>query len=128
MYTVNYSPEYVPLSCCRYILKKQQTTSSTPRSGVKRENEERKKELNRMREDARAQRAQEAVSKICLLSLYDLKSPQKKTFDLQGQMEKSLRFEEKLRLSCPAVLYPNILAARWKEEYEREKKRQKLEP
>lgn len=42
-------------------------------------------------------------------------------------MEKVLRYEEKLRLMCPAVLYPNILAARWKEEYERERKRQKLE-
>lgn len=39
-----------------------QTSGGTPRSGVKRENEERKKELNRMREEAKAKRALEGVS------------------------------------------------------------------
>jgi hypothetical protein len=40
-------------------------------------------------------------------------------------MEKILRYEEKLRFRCPAVLYPNILAGRWKDEYEKEKQNEK---
>lgn len=34
-------------------------------------------------------------------------------------MEKILRYEQKLR---PIVLFPNILAAKWKDEYERERR------
>ncbi|KAJ7046781.1 hypothetical protein C8F04DRAFT_1061745 [Mycena alexandri] len=56
--------------------------------------EERRKELNRKRDDARAKRANEA-------------SP---PFDLQGQMDKITRFEERLRNSRSPAVYPNFLA------------------
>ncbi|KAJ7774824.1 hypothetical protein B0H16DRAFT_1508589 [Mycena metata] len=68
---------------------------STP-SGSQRhqKDEERRKELNRRRDEARAKRASEA-------------SP---PFDLQGQMDKITRFEERLRHSRSPAVYPNFLA------------------
>ena len=47
------------------------------------------------------------------------------SFDLQAQFEKISRFEEKLRAERSAALYPNFMAAKWREVYDREKRRQK---
>lgn len=72
-----------------------------PDSGLNRRQreEERKKELNRMRDEARSKRAEEA----------------KHAFDLQAPHDKILRFEEKLRAHSSIALYPNVLGAFWKD-------------
>ncbi|KII88497.1 hypothetical protein PLICRDRAFT_41653 [Plicaturopsis crispa FD-325 SS-3] len=82
---------------------------STPRSGLnnREKAEERRKELNKMRDEARAKRAAEA----------------KQTFDLQGQWDKISRFEERLRQERSSALFPNFLAAKFKDEFERERRR-----
>jgi len=68
---------------------------STPSGFTRREkDEERRKELNRMRDEARAKRINEAPP----------------PFDLQGQMDKIIRFEEKLRNSRSPAVYPNFIA------------------
>ncbi|KAJ7449810.1 hypothetical protein FB451DRAFT_739177 [Mycena latifolia] len=68
---------------------------STPSGFTRREkDEERRKELNRMRDEARAKRINEAAP----------------AFDLQGQMDKISRFEERLRNSRSPAVYPNFLA------------------
>lgn len=46
-------------------------------------------------------------------------------FDLQAQQEKVSRFEEKLRAVRSAALYPNFLAGKWRELWERERSRHK---
>lgn len=69
--------------------------------------EERRKELHKMREDARSKRALEATV----------------AFDLQAQHEKISRFEDKLKAAHSSALYPNFLAAKWREEYELERRR-----
>ncbi|KAJ7774610.1 hypothetical protein DFH07DRAFT_104793 [Mycena maculata] len=56
--------------------------------------EERRKELNRMRDEARAKRINEAAP----------------AFDLQGQMDKIIRFEERLKTTRSPAYYPNFLA------------------
>ncbi|KAJ7063301.1 hypothetical protein C8F01DRAFT_70648 [Mycena amicta] len=56
--------------------------------------EERRKELNKMRDEARAKRLNEAMP----------------PFDLQGQTDKIIRFEEKLRMARSPAVYPNHLA------------------
>ncbi|KAJ7452412.1 hypothetical protein B0H11DRAFT_2073293 [Mycena galericulata] len=67
---------------------------STPSGFSRREkDEERRKELNRMREEAKAKRISEAEA----------------AFDLQGQMDKITRFEERLKISRSNSLYPNYL-------------------
>ncbi|KAF9053691.1 hypothetical protein BDZ89DRAFT_1056263, partial [Hymenopellis radicata] len=75
---------------------------NTPRSGLSRP-AERKVEINKMRQEARAKRELEAR---CY-------------FNLQADTEKILRYEESLRSNRSSVLYPNILGAKWKEEYDR---------
>ncbi|KAG6894230.1 hypothetical protein C0993_012011, partial [Termitomyces sp. T159_Od127] len=79
---------------------------STPRSGLARQkkDEERRKELNKMRDEARAKK------------LSDM-SP---SFNLQAQYEKIKRFEETLGRRC---LFPNVLAAKWREIYEGERRK-----
>ncbi|KAJ7273713.1 hypothetical protein B0H12DRAFT_507898 [Mycena haematopus] len=68
---------------------------STPSGFTRREkDEERRKELNRMRDEARAKRINEAAP----------------PFDLQGQMDKIARFEEKLRNARSPAVYPNFIA------------------
>ncbi|KAI0928919.1 hypothetical protein AcV7_008735 [Taiwanofungus camphoratus] len=81
---------------------------STPNSGLNRKEreEERRKELNRLREEARAKRVEEA----------------KHTFDLQAPQEKIQRFEEKLRARQSIARFPNILGASFKAAYERARK------
>ncbi|KAJ6502550.1 hypothetical protein C8R45DRAFT_623082 [Mycena sanguinolenta] len=72
---------------------------STPSGFTRREkDEERRKELNRMRDEARAKRINEAAP----------------PFDLQGQMDKIARFEEKLRNARSPAVYPNFLAGAMK--------------
>lgn len=75
-----------------------------------------------MREEARAARAQQAVSLHSSLSHHSDVPHKNEAFDLQAEMEKILIFEEKLRHAGSAVLYPNILAAKWKERWERERR------
>ncbi|KAI6108983.1 hypothetical protein EV401DRAFT_2076587 [Pisolithus croceorrhizus] len=84
---------------------------STPGSSLTRreKEEERRKELNRMRDEARAKRAEEA----------------KVMFDLQAQAEKIARFERRLRAENSSVLHPNFLAAKFRDEWEMERRRQR---
>ncbi|KAH7930772.1 hypothetical protein BV22DRAFT_1053972 [Leucogyrophana mollusca] len=81
---------------------------STPRSGLNRreKEEERRKELNKMRDEARAKRAEEA----------------KHTFDLQAQAEKIARFEQRLKEEGSTALHPNFLAAKFRDEHEYERR------
>ncbi|KAF8163301.1 hypothetical protein B0H34DRAFT_318045 [Crassisporium funariophilum] len=89
--------------------KTAQGGGGTPRTGINRRTreEERRKELNRQRDEAKAKRAVEAI------------------FDLQAQLDKITRFEEKLKAVHSSALYPNFLAAKWREEWDKEKRRQK---
>ncbi|KAG6333875.1 hypothetical protein ID866_5218 [Astraeus odoratus] len=84
---------------------------SASRSGLSRreKEEERRKELNRMRDEARAKRTEEA----------------KYTFDLQAQAEKIARFERRLRAENSSVLHPNFLAAKFRDEWEMERRRRR---
>ncbi|GBE82086.1 predicted protein [Sparassis crispa] len=84
------------------------TGGSTPNSGLNRKEkeEERRKELNRMRDAARAKRAEEA----------------KHCFDLQAAHEKIQRFEEKLRARRSTAVFPNILGAAFMTPQERARK------
>ncbi|KDQ60823.1 hypothetical protein JAAARDRAFT_55557 [Jaapia argillacea MUCL 33604] len=81
---------------------------STPRSGLNRKEKEleRKKELNKMRDEARAKRLEEA----------------KHSFDLQSAPDKISRFEDHLPRKSSA-LYPNLLAGKLKEIWDRAEKR-----
>ncbi|TCD66025.1 hypothetical protein EIP91_001925 [Steccherinum ochraceum] len=83
---------------------------TTPNSGFNRKEkeEERRKELNKMREDARAKRLAE--------------SQQKTTFNLQAAHEKIFRFEERLHARKSMAIYPNILGAAFKDVYERKRR------
>lgn len=89
-----------------YKLLFKNTGGNTPRSGLNRreKDEERRRELNKMRDEARAKRELEA----------------KEWFDLQAQSEKVTRFEERLKRERNPVLWPNVLAAKWREVSERE--------
>ncbi|KAJ8584288.1 hypothetical protein M405DRAFT_866345 [Rhizopogon salebrosus TDB-379] len=84
---------------------------STPRSGLNRreKEEERRKELNKMRDEAKAKRAEEA----------------KHFFDLQSQADKIARFEQNLRAHNSMALHPNFLAAKFREEYDKDRVRQR---
>jgi hypothetical protein len=108
-----------------------QTGGATPRSGLNRreKDEERRKELNKLRDEARAKRSLEAVCWFLFLVGPSTETHlfQKQSFDLQGQTEKIARFEERLRRGQSSALYPNFLAAKWRELWEREKKRLELE-
>ncbi|CAA7271701.1 unnamed protein product [Cyclocybe aegerita] len=87
------------------------TDGGASRAGSNRrtKEDERRKELNKLRGEYIAKKAQESV--LC--------------FDLQAQHEKIARFEDRLRADRSAALYPNFLAAKWRETYEKEKRRQK---
>lgn len=90
----------------------QKPGGTTPNSGLNRKEkeEERRRELNKMRDQARAKRMEEAKNN---------------TFDLQAAHEKISRFEEKLHARKSMAVYPNILGATFKDMYDR-KKRQAL--
>ncbi|KAJ4469429.1 hypothetical protein C8J55DRAFT_523914 [Lentinula edodes] len=83
------------------------TGGSNARAGSLRENEERRKYLNSLREADKAKRALDA----------------KQMFDLQAQMDKISAFEDRLRLANSCVLYPNILGAKMREAFEQGRRR-----
>ncbi|KAK7054904.1 hypothetical protein VNI00_003367 [Paramarasmius palmivorus] len=89
------------------LFKKGMQSSSNRRE----KDEQRRQELNKMRDDARAKRQAEAGE----------------TFALQAQMEKILRFEERLRRTGSPALYPNIMAAKMREVYDLDKRRRARE-
>ncbi|KAI1794585.1 hypothetical protein LXA43DRAFT_1114274 [Ganoderma leucocontextum] len=82
---------------------------STPNSGLnrKQKEEERKKELNKMRNEARAKREAES----------------RHAFDLQSGPEKIQRYEEVLRTRHATARYPNLLGAAFKEMSDRNRAR-----
>ncbi|PPQ93303.1 hypothetical protein CVT25_014432 [Psilocybe cyanescens] len=88
------------------FLKQGSGDGITPRRAKE---EERRKELNKMRDEFKAKRAAESSH----------------SFDLQAQFDKISQFEEKLRAERSSALYPNFLAAKWREKFEKERKRQK---
>lgn len=50
---------------------------------------------------------------------------QKHHFDLQSQADKIAGFEQKLRANNCMALHPNFLAAKFREEYDKERARQR---
>lgn len=104
-----------------------QPGGSTPNSGLNRreKEEERRRELNRMREEARAKRAEEAVSCTyhssagVITHFRWLLFLQRQSFNLQAAHDKIARFEQKLHHHKALALYPNILGAAFKEAHER---------
>jgi len=50
------------------------------------------------------------------------------TFDLQAQWDKISTFEETLKRQRSSVLFPNIFAAKFRDEYERNKRQKEKEP
>lgn len=80
---------------------------ATPNSGLSRKEkeEERRKELNKMREEARRKR----------------EAGLKNSFDLQAAQEKIARFESRLRsrLGHTSATYPNVLCGALKDDWER---------
>ncbi|KAL4265221.1 hypothetical protein AB1N83_000094 [Pleurotus pulmonarius] len=84
-------------------------SGNTPRSGLNRreKEEERLKELDKMRDEARTKRMAEA----------------KPPFDLQAQVEKIYNFEQRL-VNRSSALYPNCLGARWRDDWELKRKRE----
>ncbi|KAH9843082.1 uncharacterized protein C8Q71DRAFT_234314 [Rhodofomes roseus] len=72
-----------------------------PDSGLNRRQreEDRRRYLNKLRDEARAKRTEEV----------------KRAFDLQAPHDKIMRFEEKLRAHNSIALYPNVLGAFWKD-------------
>jgi len=75
--------------------------NAPPRSGVK-EKEERVRQLSKMREEARAKRAEEART----------------SFDLQAQHDKIVQFTKRLEGRRSPAVWPNTLAAKFKAELE----------
>ncbi|KAI9566429.1 hypothetical protein HD554DRAFT_2115704 [Boletus coccyginus] len=84
---------------------------NTPKSGLKNA-DERRKELDKMRDEARARRVEEA----------------KCTFDLQSQADKIAHFEQRLRAENSTVLHPNFLAAKFRDEWEQERRHRRFSP
>ncbi|KAI0302034.1 hypothetical protein BC826DRAFT_1101674 [Russula brevipes] len=85
---------------------------STPRAGLNpKEKEERRRELDRMREDDRARRAAGAEH----------------VFNLRAQHDKITAFVERLQARRSAALWPNILAVAFRQERERDERRREQE-
>lgn len=53
---------------------------------------------------------------------------QKYTFDLQSQADKVARFEQRLRAEGSTVLHPNFLAAKFRDEWEVERRNRRGTP
>lgn len=86
--------------------------------------EERRKEISRMREEAKAKRKAESVRYVTFLSDFGSNGVhQAHSFDLQAQAEKIARFEENLRNT--QALYPNVIAGRWKQSYDETRRMQR---
>ena len=80
-----------------------------------------------MRDEAKARRVVEAVSHGPVYYQYWLKKItfwQEHFFDLQAQFDKISRFEDRLRQGRSSVLYPNFMAAKWTEVYDKERRKQ----
>ncbi|KAG6818116.1 hypothetical protein H0H87_000021 [Tephrocybe sp. NHM501043] len=75
---------------------------------LQKKNEERQKEITKMRDEARAKRMSEMAN----------------FFDLQAQFEKIRQFEETLGNRC---MYPNILAVKWRDIWEFDKRKAMME-
>jgi len=85
---------------------------STPRAGLNpKEKEERRRELDRMREEDRARRAAGAEH----------------VFNLRAQHDKIASFVDRLQARRSAALWPNILAVAFRQERERDERRQEQE-
>lgn len=86
-----------------------------------------------MREEAKAKRKAESVRNVAHFALIFLWCRgsnvvrQTHSFDLQAQAEKIARFEETLRHTYgnSNALYPNVMAGRWKQSYEENKRLQR---
>ncbi|RPD80298.1 hypothetical protein L226DRAFT_530467 [Lentinus tigrinus ALCF2SS1-7] len=89
------------------LFRSAQPGGGTPNSGLnrKQKEEERRKELNKMRDEARAKR--EAEARHC--------------FDLQAAPEKIQRYEDGLRVRHSMAVFPNIIGGAFKEMYERQR-------
>ena len=61
------------------------------------------------------------ISTSCLIRL------QKHTFDLQSAWDKISHFEDGLKAKRSSVIYPNIFAAKFREEFEKERRRKERE-
>ncbi|KAI0273629.1 hypothetical protein BC834DRAFT_966129 [Gloeopeniophorella convolvens] len=82
--------------------------SITPRAGVNlKEKEERRKELDKMREEDRARRAANSEH----------------VFNLRSQHDKIMSFVDRLQARRSGALWPNILAVAFRQEREREERR-----
>ncbi|KAI0256695.1 hypothetical protein BJV78DRAFT_1278354 [Lactifluus subvellereus] len=85
---------------------------STPRAGLNlKEKEERRRELDRMREEDRARRAADAEH----------------VFNLRAQHDKIMSFVERLQARRSGALWPNILAVAFRQERERDERRRDWE-
>jgi hypothetical protein len=110
-----------------FSLRETQGGAGTPRSGLNRRerDEDRRRELDRMRDEARAKRDAEAVSHPPPFPPFsDEISMQRTLFNLHAEEEKIFRFEQKFRDEKHSALYPNFLAASFRDEYERQKRRE----
>ncbi|KAI0062250.1 hypothetical protein BV25DRAFT_1825686 [Artomyces pyxidatus] len=86
--------------------------TSAPRSGVNlKEKEERRKQLDKMREEDRARRATAAEH----------------VFDLRAQHDKVMAFVDRLQSRRSSAMWPNILAVAFRHEKEREDRRRERE-
>ncbi|THH19313.1 hypothetical protein EW146_g1839 [Bondarzewia mesenterica] len=83
--------------------------ANPPRAGLKKE--ERRKELDKMREADRARRA--ALTEH--------------VFDLRAQHDKIVNFVERLTARKSSALWPNVLASSWRYERDREERRREKE-
>ncbi|KAI0306576.1 hypothetical protein B0F90DRAFT_1814447 [Multifurca ochricompacta] len=89
-----------------------QSGGSTPRAGLNlKEKEERRGELDRMREEDRARRAVDA----------------ERVFDLRTQHDKITSFVERLQARRSGALWPNILAVAFRQEREKDERRRERE-
>ncbi|KAJ3759877.1 hypothetical protein EV360DRAFT_8800, partial [Lentinula raphanica] len=95
---------------------------SNARAGSIRD-KERRRDLDNLREADKARRAIEAVSFTRHARLFLANPIQKRTFDLQAQMDKISAFEDRLRRANSCVLYPNILGAKMRETFEQNRRR-----
>lgn len=81
-----------------------------------------------MRDEARAKRDEALVSRQGVSNSPKSNHPiQCVTFDLQAQWDKISTFEDTLKQQRSSVLFPNIFAAKFRDEYERNKRQKEKE-
>ena len=83
-----------------------------------------------MRDEARGRRAEEAVGSLRngFFVVSDTAGLQKFTFDLQSQADKIASFEQRLRAENSTVLHPNFLAAKFRDEWELDRRNRRVTP